>query len=155
MRFSHSVVTSVDQSAPRRLNAHLSSIVSSKRPLSIHLPVEQIVRDGIGCGTCGVVIPRAESRLSSFGFSGTIAHGAYAVLGSAVRDAPFAASRYRGQVVDGVGLSPLLQTSVRVQTATRPGDMFPFLLMGWRFALGSSRLARLRMAGALAVLEDS
>ena len=48
----------------RRLNAHLSSIVASK---PFQMPVE--------------VIPRTTklsgSRLSSFGFSGTIAHGAF------------------------------------------------------------------------------
>jgi hypothetical protein len=48
----------------RRLNAHLSSIVSSK---PFQMPVEVIPRTTASSG----------SRLSSFGFSGTIAHGAF------------------------------------------------------------------------------
>lgn len=50
----------------RRLNAHLSSIVSSK---PFQMPVD--------------VVPRmpasSDSRLSSFGFSGTIAHGSFGI----------------------------------------------------------------------------
>ena len=48
----------------RRLNAHLSSIVSSK---PFQMPVEVASRNTSFSG----------SRLSSFGFSGTIAHGAF------------------------------------------------------------------------------
>ena len=48
----------------RRLNAHLSSIVSSK---PFQTPVEVVLRTTASSG----------SRLSSFGFSGTIAHGAF------------------------------------------------------------------------------
>jgi hypothetical protein len=48
----------------RRLNAHLSSIVSSK---PFQMPVEVVPRTTVLSG----------SRLSSFGFSGTIAHGAF------------------------------------------------------------------------------
>ena len=48
----------------RRLNAHLSSIVSSK---PFQMPVDVIVRTTASSG----------SHLSSFGFSGTIAHGAF------------------------------------------------------------------------------
>ena len=48
----------------RRLNAHLSSIVSSK---PFQMPIEVISRTRASNG----------SRLSSFGFSGTIAHGAF------------------------------------------------------------------------------
>ena len=48
----------------RRLNAHLSSIVSSK---PFQMPVDVAPR------TTAV----SSSRLSSFGFSGTIAHGAF------------------------------------------------------------------------------
>ena len=48
----------------RRLNAHLSSIVSSK---PFQMPVDVVPRTTSSCGT----------RLSSFGFSGTIAHGAF------------------------------------------------------------------------------
>ena len=48
----------------RRLNAHLSSIVSSK---PFQMPVEVVPRTSTLSG----------SRLSSFGFSGTIAHGAF------------------------------------------------------------------------------
>ena len=48
----------------RRLNAHLSSIVSSK---PFQMPVEVISRTTALGG----------SRLSSFGYSGTIAHGAF------------------------------------------------------------------------------
>jgi 3-oxoacyl-(acyl-carrier-protein) synthase len=50
----------------RGLNAHLSSIVSSK---PFQMPVEVIPRTTASSG----------SRLSSFGFSGTIAHGAFEV----------------------------------------------------------------------------
>ena len=48
----------------RRLNAHLSSIVSSK---PFQMPVDVVLRTMASSG----------SRLSSFGFSGTIAHGAF------------------------------------------------------------------------------
>ena len=48
----------------RRLNAHLSSIVSSK---PFQMPVDVVPRTTASGG----------SRLSSFGFSGTIAHGAF------------------------------------------------------------------------------
>jgi len=48
-----------------RLNAHLSSLVSSR---SFRMPVEALPRTTHGS---------LESRLSSFGFSGTIAHGAF------------------------------------------------------------------------------
>ena len=48
----------------RRLNAHLSSIVSSK---PFQMPVDVVPRTTAPSG----------SRLSSFGFSGTIAHGAF------------------------------------------------------------------------------
>jgi len=48
----------------RRLNAHLSSIVSSK---PFQTPVDVVPRTTASSG----------SRLSSFGFSGTIAHGAF------------------------------------------------------------------------------
>ena len=48
----------------RRLNAHLSSIVSSK---PFQMPVDVVPRTSASSG----------SRLSSFGFSGTIAHGAF------------------------------------------------------------------------------
>ncbi len=48
----------------RRLNAHLSSIVSSK---PFQMPVDMVARTSASSG----------SRLSSFGFSGTIAHGAF------------------------------------------------------------------------------
>jgi acyl transferase domain-containing protein len=91
----------------RGLNAHLSSIVSSKTPLSMHLPVEQILRVEVAGGANNFK-PRSDSRLSSFGFSGTIAHGAFATLGLPVRDTPSVASRYRGQLADRVDISPLL-----------------------------------------------
>ena len=48
----------------RRLNAHLSSIVSSK---PFQMPVDVVSR----------TTASNSSRLSSFGFSGTIAHGAF------------------------------------------------------------------------------
>ena len=51
---------------PCRLNAHLSSIVSSK---PFQMPVDVVSRTTASSG----------SRLSSFGFSGTIAHGAFEV----------------------------------------------------------------------------
>ena len=114
----------------------------------MHLPIEQIVRVEVGGGTCSFVPPRAESRLSSFGFSGTIAHGAFGALGLPVRDTLFAASRYRGQSGGGVDLSPLLQTSVREPTSMWPGDSSPFLRTGWRFVPRSSgsRSSRLHVA---------
>ena len=61
MRFAHIVILFL-----RRLNAHLSSIVSSK---PFQMPVEVVSRTTAFSG----------SRLSSFGFSGTIAHGAFEV----------------------------------------------------------------------------
>ena len=51
-----------------RLNVHLSSIVSSK---PFQMPVEVVSRVTNSVENAGV------SRLSSFGFSGTIAHGAF------------------------------------------------------------------------------
>jgi len=51
----------------RRLNAHLSSIVSSK---PFQMPVDVISR-------AATSVDNSSSRLSSFGFSGTIAHGAF------------------------------------------------------------------------------
>ena len=59
LRFTHIVIL-----LSRRLNAHLSSIVSSK---PFQMPVEVVSRTTASSG----------SRLSSFGFSGTIAHGAF------------------------------------------------------------------------------
>jgi len=50
-----------------RLNVHLSSIVASK---PFQMPVEVVSRVSNSVEDAGV------SRLSSFGFSGTIAHGA-------------------------------------------------------------------------------
>jgi hypothetical protein len=52
----------------RGLNVHLSSIVASK---PFQMPVEVVSRAIDSIGDAGV------SRLSSFGFSGTIAHGAF------------------------------------------------------------------------------
>ena len=57
--FTHMVILFL-----RRLNAHLSSIVSSK---PFQMPVDVVPRTTASGG----------SRLSSFGFSGTIAHGAF------------------------------------------------------------------------------
>ena len=67
----------------RRLNAHLSSIVSSK---PFQMPVDVVPRtSGLG-----------DSRLSSFGFSGTIAHGAFRVSTRAATTPPLATySLYR------------------------------------------------------------
>ena len=59
----------------RRLNAHLSSIVSSRRS-SFRMPVEVVARAGRSDVMGG--LEQGTSRLSSFGFSGTIAHGAFA-----------------------------------------------------------------------------
>ena len=59
LRFTHIVIL-----FSRRLNAHLSSIVSSK---PFQMPVDVVPRTTASSG----------SRLSSFGFSGTIAHGAF------------------------------------------------------------------------------
>ena len=57
-----------------RLNVHLSSIVASK---PFQMPVEVLPRS--------TYIQRT-SRLSSFGFSGTIAHGAFGIQKAAVAD---------------------------------------------------------------------
>ena len=65
LRFTYVVI-----SFSRRLNAHLSSIVSSK---PFQMPAEVVSRTTSFSG----------SRLSSFGFSGTIAHGAFESLGRA------------------------------------------------------------------------
>ena len=67
----------------RRLNAHLSSIVSSK---PFQMPVDVIPSTTALSG----------SRLSSFGFSGTIAHGAFRVFTRAATTPPSATySLYR------------------------------------------------------------
>ena len=58
-----------------RLNAHLSSIVSSRRS-SFCMPVELLAR---ACWREEGSRRGGSSRLSSFGFSGTIAHGAFAL----------------------------------------------------------------------------
>ena len=65
LRFTYVVI-----SFSRRLNAHLSSIVSSK---PFQMPAEVVSR----------MTASSVSRLSSFGFSGTIAHGAFESLGRA------------------------------------------------------------------------
>ena len=67
----------------RRLNAHLSSIVSSK---PFQMPVDVVLRTTTSSG----------SRLSSFGFSGTIAHGAFEARKPATRPAD-ARSLYRNR----------------------------------------------------------
>ena len=59
-----------------RLNAHLWSIMSSS---SFHTPVEATAR--VDANGIGPVL--SASRLSSFGFSGTIAHGAFCALAEA------------------------------------------------------------------------
>ena len=53
----------------RRLNAHLASIVSSG---SFRMPAEVLPRGGDA---------KVASRLSSFGFSGTIAHALLVLMG--------------------------------------------------------------------------
>ena len=67
----------------------------------MHIPVEQISRIRVDGGADSSVY-RPASRLSSFGFSGTIAHGAFATRGSTVRDSRLlsAVSRYRDQLAD-------------------------------------------------------
>ena len=75
----------------RRLNAHLSSVASS-RTSSFEMPVEPAAR----ARADSLAYPRG--RLSSFGFSGTIAHGAFLAQGSPPRDdgtSHVAASCYR------------------------------------------------------------
>jgi len=67
----------------RRLNAHLSSIVSSK---PFQMPVDVITR----------TTASNSSRLSSFGFSGTIAHGAFEARKTATSPAD-AKSLYRNR----------------------------------------------------------
>ena len=58
----------------RRLNAHLSSLVSSREAL-FRLPVDVVGR------CCNIVLERSSpGRLSSFGFSGTIAHGLFELM---------------------------------------------------------------------------
>ena len=68
----------------RRLNAHLSSIVSSK---PFQMPVEVVSRTTASSG----------SRLSSFGFSGTIAHGAFEARKRAVSMTNDSKSLYRNR----------------------------------------------------------
>ena len=67
----------------RRLNAHLSSIVSSK---PFQMPVDVVARTRTSSG----------SRLSSFGFSGTIAHGAFEARKTATSPT-YAKSLYRNR----------------------------------------------------------
>ena len=62
-----------------RLNAHLSSIASSS---PFHAPVEAAARiESRHIRDASLAL--STSRLSSFGFSGTIAHGAFAGLAGA------------------------------------------------------------------------
>jgi acyl transferase domain-containing protein len=68
----------------RRLNAHLSSIVSSK---PFQMPVEVASRTTASSG----------SRLSSFGFSGTIAHGAFEARKTIVSVSNDSKSLYRNR----------------------------------------------------------
>ena len=113
----------------RRLNAHLSSIVSSK---PFQMPVDVVSRTTSSRG----------SRLSSFGFSGTIAHGAFSVqnLVSSHRSvSSMPVSLYRSRhnlprvknverlyMARGVGRNPLRTSAGRpaayckVQTISRP-----------------------------------
>ena len=67
-----------------RLNAHLSSIVSSK---PFQMPVDVVPRTTASSG----------SRLSSFGFSGTIAHGAFEARETIVSMSNDAKSLYRNR----------------------------------------------------------
>ena len=111
-----------------RLNAHLSSIVSSK---PFQMPVEVISRTTALSG----------SRLSSFGFSGTIAHGGFGAPGSVPASDLYSpsASLYRARhhlpqnkhiarlsVARGVGSDPFSTSTGRpaayckVQTILRP-----------------------------------
>ena len=112
----------------RRLNAHLSSIVSSK---PFQMPVDVVARTRTSSG----------SRLSSFGFSGTIAHGAFGAPGSVPTSDLYSpsASLYRARhhlsqnkhiarlsVARGVGSDPFSTSTGRpaayckVQTILRP-----------------------------------
>ena len=68
----------------RRLNAHLSSIVSSK---PFQMPVDVAPRTTAFSG----------SRLSSFGFSGTIAHGAFEARKTIVPMSSDSKSLYRNR----------------------------------------------------------
>jgi hypothetical protein len=68
----------------RGLNAHLSSIVSSK---PFQMPVDVVPR----------TIASSGSRLSSFGFSGTIAHGAFEARKTIVSMSNDAKSLYRNR----------------------------------------------------------
>ena len=68
----------------RRLNAHLSSIVSSK---PFQMPVDVISR----------TTASNSSRLSSFGFSGTIAHGAFEARKTIVSMSNDSTSPYRNR----------------------------------------------------------
>ena len=79
MRFIYIVILFV-----RRLNAHLSSIVSSK---PFQMPVDVVLRTTAFSG----------SRLSSFGFSGTIAHGAFEARKTVVSMSNDSKSLYRNR----------------------------------------------------------
>ena len=87
----------------RRLNVHLASIVSTSRS-GLIMPVEVRARTRPGGSLRGVGHRACPGRLSSFGFSGTIAHGALtAVLstpsGSCGKNG---ASLYRAKSARGV-----------------------------------------------------
>ena len=126
LRFTYIVILFL-----RRLNAHLSSIVSSK---PFQMPVDVVSRTSASSG----------SRLSSFGFSGTIAHGSFSAQSMvpsqrSVSSVP--ASLYRSRhhlsraqhierlsVARGVGSDPLSTLAGRsavyckVQTISRPNS---------------------------------
>ena len=81
----------------RRLNAHLASIASSG---SFRMPGEVLPR-------CGAAT--AEARLSSFGFSGTIAHGAFALdCAKAVNKGSFFTSLFRHKSTSRSTVEPVV-----------------------------------------------
>ena len=62
-------------SVKHRLNAHAASIISSMSP-GFHVPAELVARAKYSI-LCDGAVSLSPHRLSSFGFSGTIAHGAF------------------------------------------------------------------------------
>ena len=81
----------------RRLNAHLASIASSG---SFRMPGEVLPR----CGDA-----TAAARLSSFGFSGTIAHGAFALdCAKAVNKGSFFTSLFRHKSTSRSTVEPVV-----------------------------------------------
>ena len=117
----------------RRLNAHLSSIVSSRRS-SFRMPVEVVARAGRSDVMGG--LDQGTSRLSSFGFSGTIAHGAFASPttsyneGGAERSGRPAYSYFRSALAYCKQIAVCVHASCVHTTRVAPSTDLCFLALG-------------------------